>query len=54
MPRSKKHIRTTHGFDYAKITYYNHAGKKVTSRRIDYKDIVRIKNNARKLGYQAI
>ena len=53
MPRSRKHVRITHFTFDAKITYYGHDGRKLTSRRVKTGDVARLKANARKLGYFA-
>lgn len=52
MPRSRKHVRVTHWTFDSVITYYDHAGRKVTSRRVNTRDVARLKVNARKLGYK--
>lgn len=53
LPRSRKHVRVTHFTFDAKVTYYGHNGRKVTSRRVKTGDVARLKVNARKLGYFA-
>lgn len=53
MPRSRKHVRVTHFTFDAKITYYGHDGRKLTSRRVKTGDVARLKRNARALGYWA-
>ena len=53
MPRSRKHVRVTHFTFDAKVTYYGHDGRKLTSRRVKTGDVARLKANARALGYWA-
>lgn len=52
-PRSRKHVRVTHFTFDAKITYYGHDGRKLTSRRVKTGDVARLKRDARALGYWA-
>ena len=56
IPASRKHIRITHNaLSGGKITYYNEAGRKVTSRRTESSlDLYRFIASARSKGYRTI
>ncbi len=56
IPSSRKHCRITYGaLSGGKVTYYNEAGRKVTSRRTESSaDLYRLIRLARSKGYRTI